>query len=731
MKKFKIAICALLVLCSSFIFAACGEDKKDFDVSKIVADQTKEFVYDSTAKTVSVNYPDVDFEVEYALESDKYNYMSASELNMVDAGTYKVYYKLTADGYNDYISPEEKVITVKIAPKPVTVNIFDNLYFKSKGSPINIRDKKTGVVNNDNLGITYTVKKENGDEINTATAQLGEVYDIIGSWTNTNYAVTFTPAKLKVTEAVEVVKGNTTTYYSDFTTAVSEALSGSIIKLNDNVRLTSQLTIDKSITIDGQDKFVMYASSEYTDDQMILLNNTSATLELKNITVDAKNKARVIKASAGTLKIEEGTTITNGKSNSFVGGVFITQKANFMMNGGSITGNSYVGATENDEYYKIYSTDLWIGANATGTYASVNAGYVGNAYVNSNEYSAYGAGKFTIEAGVIDNLYVEYDAGFGAKFEYKNGTVNNLMVSTTVSGEYVTLEVVEGQEKTYNGGIIGTITTDGVVHEFTSPADLIAYATEHPTDYRKAYLADETNFRAYAHLVNEVVLIGDLELSEMYTFTTSAVINGQDKYTISASDSFTGNQMFLVQGTNPEVVLKDVTLDGNQKTRVIRAEAGKLVVDGATITGGMSASYIGGVYITYSASFEMISGSITGNSYVGATETDEYYKIYSTDLWIGSNASGTMAAINGGEVGNMFVNSNSYSAQNDPDHVSFVMNNGEVDNVYVEYDEYGAKFVFVGGNIDNMYLSTTTAGTYETIDTVTAGTYVGGEGEVA
>ena len=103
-----------------------------------------------------------------------------------------------------------------------------------------------------------------------------------------------------------------------------------------------------------------------------------------------------------------------------------------------------------------------------------------------------------------------------------------------------------------------------------------------------------------------------------------------------------------------------------------------------------------------SASFEMKSGSITGNKNAEGYQDDKYLQ-YSSDLWIGANANGALTAINGGTIGNVFVNANKWSASNPG---SFTMNGGTVTNLYVEHDaNYGATFKYNDGTIEHLYLS--------------------------
>jgi len=119
MKKLKITICSLLVLCSCFVLSACdGADLKTFDASLFEIGKT-EFVYDGQSHVFEVNYPGVDVEVEYSLT--KTDFEDADELNFVgddaEAVTYNVYFEVSADGYKDYVS--ENAVQIKVVPKAV------------------------------------------------------------------------------------------------------------------------------------------------------------------------------------------------------------------------------------------------------------------------------------------------------------------------------------------------------------------------------------------------------------------------------------------------------------------------------------------------------------------------------------------------------------------------------------------------------------------------------------
>ena len=204
-----------------------------------------------------------------------------------------------------------------------------------------------------------------------------------------------------------------------------------------------------------------------------------------------------------------------------------------------------------------------------------------------------------------------------------------------------------------------------------------------------------------------ITVSGTIEVNAPLVVTHTITLTGGS---IVASNNFTSNSnqladfnLISLKTAGKTLTLKNITLNANGKSLVVYCNAGKVVVDGATITGGKTSSYVAGVYMTSASQFEMNSGSITGNE-VGDSFKNDHYTQYASDLWIGANANGALTSINGGKIGNIFVNSNEWSEKNPG---SFTMNGGSVDNIYVEYDKgHGATFTYSNGTIDHLYLST-------------------------
>lgn len=401
-------------------------------------------------------------------------------------------------------------------------------------------------------------------------------------------------------------------------------------------------------------------------------------------------------ANYGTMEINTGVTVENagGYSSMIRNGGEATADCNLTIRGGNFTGG--INTVKNDLFGVL----------------TINGGN----FSNTAQYVIMNWNKAEITAGTFQTL----DTASAVLFTSAFGSNANYVGELTISGgEFKhasdTQEMIVDHYDESNKG-------NAVVTGGKFDADISKYI---PTDYVQS--ADgtveklgETNavakvggtyYKTLADAVaaaqdgDTITLLKDAELTSTLNLAKNITIDGQGKYTIKAANSFTvgsNNKTYCVLYVSGEVTLKDVTVNGNEKCRVIFCDKGKLTIDGATITNGKAPNFIGGVYMTSSASFEMKSGSITGNKNAKGYQNDEYLQ-YSSDLWIGANANGALTAINGGTIGNVFVNANAWSASNPG---SFTMNGGTVTNLYVEHDaNYGATFKYNDGTIEHLYLS--------------------------
>lgn len=402
-------------------------------------------------------------------------------------------------------------------------------------------------------------------------------------------------------------------------------------------------------------------------------------------------------ANYGTMEINTGVTVKNaGGYSSMIrnGSDRVTANCYLTIKGGNFTGG--VNTVKNDTFGVL----------------TINGGN----FSNTAQYVIMNWNKAEITAGTFQTLDTASAVLFTSAYGGDANTIGKLSIS---GGEFKhdsdTQEMIVDHYDETNKG-------NAVVTGGKFDADISKYI---PTDYVQS--ADgtveklgETNavakvggtyYKTLADAVaaaqdgDTITLLKDAELTSTLNLAKNITIDGQGKYTIKAANSFTvgsDNKTYCVLYVSGEVTLKDVTVNGNEKCRVIFCDKGKLTIDGATITNGKAPNFIGGVYMTSSASFEMKSGSITGNKNAKGYQNDEYLQ-YSSDLWIGANANGALTAINGGTIGNVFVNANAWSASNPG---SFTMNGGTVTNLYVEHDaNYGATFKYNDGTIEHLYLS--------------------------
>ena len=401
-------------------------------------------------------------------------------------------------------------------------------------------------------------------------------------------------------------------------------------------------------------------------------------------------------ANYGTMEINTGVTVENagGYSSMIRNGGDVTADCNLTIEGGNFAGG--INTVKNDSFGVL----------------TINGGN----FSNTAQYVIMNWNKAEITAGTFRTLDTASAVLFTSAYGGDANTIGKLSIS---GGEFKhasdTQEMIVDHYDETNKG-------NAVVTGGKFDADISKYI---PTDYVQS--ADgtveklgETNavakvggtyYKTLADAVaaaqdgDTITLLKDAELTSTLNLAKNITIDGQGKYTIKAANSFTvgsDNKTYCVLYVSGEVTLKDVTVNGNEKCRVIFCDKGKLTIDGATITNGKAPNFIGGVYMTSSASFEMKSGSITGNKNAKGYQNDEYLQ-YSSDLWIGANANGALTAINGGTIGNVFVNANKWSASNPG---SFTMNGGTVTNLYVEHDaNYGATFKYNDGTIEHLYLS--------------------------
>ena len=465
MKKLKVIFCALALIFSGLLFSGCKEEQGllSFNATQIVLG-AHTFEYDGCSHIFDVSYPGVSTSITYSL--DKQNFVSGTELNIKNAGSYNVYYKITAEGYNDYVSNSVNLIINK---KSITLTLNDiNLYKSHEFSGFGYMSNED-IINGDILSLNYFVVDEsdidNPVTITRENAVIGKTYTLTAKpdlfdKTTQNYNIDFINATATIKDIVEVQSQNQkVSYYSKIKDAIQNAQNGDTIYLNNNVFTNETIGIGKSITIDGRGQYYIIADTTFMQNIFndinvksifhILKGADTITLTLKDLILDGNDVARCVSAMSGKLMLNN-TTISKGNCTDDLkaGGVYIGGNAKIEMNGGSIT-NSQV---EVQSTFENYSKDLYL--NTISDALIINGGSVRNLYVAS--------GKLTVSGGEIARAYVAYSVDSTSSLYYRAGNISNLMVSMANSklGEnnpsynelYTLISPVQGKE--YVGGRI-------------------------------------------------------------------------------------------------------------------------------------------------------------------------------------------------------------------------------------------------------------------------------------
>ncbi len=514
------------------------------------------------------------------------------------------------------------------------------------------------------------------------------------------------------------------TGYATLQAAIDAAKSGDTIVLKKSI----------SATEIGEKKQLQFVKADM-----------NVTLDLNQNTITAEaGEAIAINAANITLTVKNGT-IENFAGGSYSDGVYAYKESNNLTlkfenivlksrtQGLAVQGltsnsnvnivNSNITSTEGlGIYYPPKSGTLTISdSEITGVTGIVVKG--SNLVVNGEKTIISGTGPNvdpeTYYTGATDGSSTLTETGDAV---YVESGYNDRDISVSISGGHLNSKNAKAVRMFVKNGENTSAKREISVTGGTFSSDVSAYVAEGYVQNENGTVEqlgetnavakiDNTYYKTLADAVaaaqdgDTITLLKDAELTSTLNLAKNITIDGQGKYTIKAANSFTvgsDNKTYCVLYVSGEVTLKDVTVNGNEKCRVIFCDKGKLTIDGATITNGKAPNFIGGVYMTSSASFEMKSGSITGNKNAKGYQNDEYLQ-YSSDLWIGANANGALTAINGGTIGNVFVNANAWSASNPG---SFTMNGGTVTNLYVEHDaNYGATFKYNDGTIEHLYLS--------------------------
>ena len=386
--------------------------------------------------------------------------------------------------------------------------------------------------------------------------------------------------------------------YSTLAEAVAAAEDGQTVRLLADVEQNTQLTIDKSITLDLNGKTIKNTVDIWGD-------NTNAILSIK-----------------------KGAKVT-------------------------ITGNGTIAAKENDCYtINVVNGDLTI---ENGTFVgnlSVVQVQMGSLTINGGAFSLLqkmtdGKGENRYLINCIDSAY----ADGSAKVAISGGTFVGF--DPNVSPE----QPVDGKAPSFAAPGVGITKNEN--GSFTAAAGMTAQILDEDGNSVKAYesLAEAV---AAAEDGQTVRLLANVTLDAQIATGKAITIDGQSKYTIKAdkllkSEKGKAGMLYRTQSANGTLTFLNVTLDGGGVSKIFLNEggAGETVFDGVTSTNGGGIAYGSGIHISGGGSHATIRNStLTGST--GTMELNDANYYAANDLWVGGNV---YVTVENSVIGNVFVNS--------------------------------------------------------------------------
>lgn len=383
--------------------------------------------------------------------------------------------------------------------------------------------------------------------------------------------------------------------YETLADAIRLATKGKTVKLLADVEQNTQLTINKSITLDLNGKTIRNTVDIWGDkaNAILSITNGAKVTITGNGTIDAKeNDCYTINVAKGGLTIENGT---------FYGNVSVVQVEEGTL---SVKGGTF------DLHQK------WEGSSK----------YLFNCI--DSEFTS-GNAKVAISGGT----FVGFDPNVSPEQK-----VDGKTPSFAAPGVGITKN--ENGSFTAAAGMTAQILDkDGnSVKAYNTLAEAVAAAQDGQT---VRLLADVT--------LNEQIATGKaitIDGQSKYTIKTVKKL---------ASVDGKAGMFYRTQSAKGTLTFLNVTLDGGGVSKIFLNEggAGETVFDGVTSTNGGGIAYGSGIHISGGGSHATIRNStLTGST--GTMELNDANYYAANDLWVGGNV---YVTVENSVIGNVFVNS--------------------------------------------------------------------------
>lgn len=405
------------------------------------------------------------------------------------------------------------------------------------------------------------------------------------------------------TSVTQLMPSSETTYvaevkgvkYKSLQAAIDKAGRNATVKLLADVEQNTQLTINKSITLDLNGKTIRNTVDIWGDkaNAILSITNGAKVTITGNGTIDAKeNDCYTINVAKGDLTIENGT---------FYGNVSVVQVEEGTL---SVKGGTF------DLHQK------WEGSSK----------YLFNCI--DSEFTS-GNAKVAISGGT----FVGFDPNVSPEQK-----VDGKTPSFAAPGVGITKN--ENGSFTAAAGMTAQILDkDGnSVKAYNTLAEAVAAAQDGQT---VRLLADVT--------LNEQIATGKaitIDGQSKYTIKTVKKL---------ASVDGKAGMFYRTQSAKGTLTFLNVTLDGGGVSKIFLNEggAGETVFDGVTSTNGGGIAYGSGIHISGGGSHATIRNStLTGST--GTMELNDANYYAANDLWVGGNV---YVTVENSVIGNVFVNS--------------------------------------------------------------------------
>lgn len=498
----------VFVFASGIVFSACGT--KDFDVSKINIGETT-VTYDGYSHVFGVDYDENEVYASVSYSEDKDGeFKFFKEVDFVDAGTYSVYYKLSAKGYNDYISDEP--ITFTINQRQVNLKVNDVEWMMSDGeiTSINPQYQTDGLVAGHDLSLKFAIGKniETEEDYDWDNVSCGDKFDLVVSYDNPNYALSVNNPKIIMMDYVGVYDSNGKSIGYTHTLAEAYTLldTDSTIKLHHDIK-SKQFTYAGDIVLKAETKnyrFTLDLNGYVVDSELDFVNYVSPGVYTSfgiDVTIVDSSKKKTGKIGGtqndygvlvkGNNKVKvslEGVDIQGKQggiySNGLCEGATITaQNCNFFGVGVNVDGGT-VGAYLAAKYVYRFTNCYFEGETGyytkSGSHELMGCHFVGiRGKYNGEEYNGNGCestGSAVVVDSTIGYLQPMSVAMTSCEFDSVVGYCIEVFSTTTPGADevsYAEVSVAKANYVTYgqdkpvfaeNEGVI-TGVSDGELHK--------------------------------------------------------------------------------------------------------------------------------------------------------------------------------------------------------------------------------------------------------------------------